>query len=477
MIFIEFQYILKIVFLEQNEGVNSMFERVKRYFREKNNSIHERAIPKSVLMKQIAKHIKRVGNFGTAALILVDIDEFHNLVETYGESICHQIIKETANRIVKLLPQQAMFSEMHLAGLLIFIPNENAQSKIEKLCKKMIESISSDFETDNLKNIHITASIGVCTYPQSGSVVKELLDNLDLATFVSRRGGGNKVTSYYATLSDNERDNMIYYEEIRTAIQKKEFVLYYQPIIDFENGTIFGAEALMRWNHPTKGVLPYLDFIQLMEQTGDIHWVGQWGIEQMIRFGKQVNTRFSSFHLVFSLNLGLKQLLNPNLARELIETAKSLNARPNRIMLEITNFMVYKKMRVVEANITRLKAFGFKIAVDGFPLEPQSVLAIQNSPIDVIKLGRAFLKDITNNFSEEKLLVNLIDYCKKNKKLIVCEGIETQELLQYVLEQNVLYGSGFLFARPLDGSSLIQYIEQESWKKVLKPKEETIQDL
>ncbi|MDE7263670.1 MAG: GGDEF domain-containing phosphodiesterase [Anaeroplasmataceae bacterium] len=444
-----------------------MFERIKKYFKEKNNSIHERAIPKSVLMKQINKHIKQVGNFGTAALILVDIDEFPNLVEAYGEGICHQIIRETTNRIVSLLPQQAMISEMHLAGVLIFIPDENTQSKIERLCKKLLESVSSDFETETLKNVHITASIGVCTYPQSGSMVKELLDNLDLATFVSKRGGGNKVTSYYATLSDDERDNMMYYEEIRTAIQKKEFVLYYQPIIDFEKGTIFGAEALMRWNHPTKGVLPYLDFIQLMEQTGDIHWVGQWGIEQMIRFGKLMNNRFSAHHMVFSLNLGLKQLLNPNLARELIETAKNLNARPNRIMLEITDFMVYKKMRVVEANITRLKAFGFKIAVDGFPLEQQSVLAIQNSPIDVIKLGRNFLKDITNNFSEEKLLVHLIDYCKKNKKLIVCEGIETRELLKYVLEQNIVYGSGFLFARPLDGSALMQYIEQESWKKVL----------
>ena len=163
----------------------------------------------------------------------------------------------------------------------------------------------------------------------------------------------------------------------------------------------------------------------------------------------------------------MKQLLNPNLARRLIDIAKELSVRPERIMLEITDCMVYDKMKVVEANLTRLKAFGFLIAVDSFPLDQQSILAVQNAPIDVIKLGRSFLKDITNNFSQEKLLELLIDYCKKNKKRLVCEGIETKELLQYVLDQKVTLGSGFYFTRPLDAEALKKYIEGSSWQNQL----------
>ncbi len=271
----------------------------------------------------------------------------------------------------------------------------------------------------------------------------------------------------FTTLSDDERDNKMYYEEIRTAIQRKEFVLYYHPILDLVNHTIYGAEALMRWNHPTKGILPPQDFIQLMEQTGDIHWVGEWGIDQMIRFQQEMQHLYPKLNLVFSLNLSLKQLLNPNLARRLIDIAKELSVRPERIMLEITDCMVYDKMKVVEANLTRLKAFGFLIAVDSFPLDQQSILAVQNAPIDVIKLGRSFLKDITNNFSQEKLLELLIDYCKKNKKRLVCEGIETKELLQYVLDQKVTLGSGFYFTRPLDAEALKKYIEGSSWQNQL----------
>ncbi|MDE7161482.1 MAG: bifunctional diguanylate cyclase/phosphodiesterase [Anaeroplasmataceae bacterium] len=448
-----------------------MFLNFKKYFKDKNNSIHERAIPKAQILKHINKHIRRVGNFGTATLILVDIDGFRNLIEMYGEDICNKVLKEVASKLVVLLPEQASFCQLRLDGILFFIPDEGAQSKIEKLCKKMLEVVRSPFMNEELENIHVTASIGVCIYPQSGSVVKELLDNLDLATFVSKRGGGNKVTSYYATLSDDERENMMYYEEIRTAIQKKEFVLYYQPILDFGNKTIFGAEALMRWNHPTKGVLPPQDFIQLLEQTGDIHWVGKWGIERMIRFQQMTNMKYPDLQMVFSLNLCLKQLLNPDLAKDLIEIAKRLNADPSRIMLEITDFMVYEKMKVVEANITRLKAFGFKIAVDGFPIDSQSVLAIQTCPVDVVKLGRVFLKDITNNFSQEKLLVNLLDYCHKNKKIVVCEGIETKELLNYTIEHNIHYGSGFYFARALDIPSLMNFIEGERWKQLLSTEE------
>lgn len=444
-----------------------MFSKIKKYFKDKNNSIHERAVPKAQIIKQITKHIKRVGNFGTAALIMVDIDEFRNLVEVYGDEICSKVLCEVTARLVELLPDNASISQVSADGILIFIPDEGTQSRIEKLCKKMLENARAPFRNEELENINITVSIGVCTYPQSGSIVKVLLDNLDLATFVSKRNGGNKVTSYYATLSDDERNNMMYYEEIRTAIQKKEFVLYYQPIVDFENKTLFGAEALMRWNHPTKGVLPPQDFIQLMEQTGDIHWVGQWGIERMIRFQQAMHTKFPNLPLVFSLNLCLKQLLNPNLAKDLIEIAQRLNVKTSRIMLEIMDFMVYEKMKVVEANITRLKAYGFKIAVDGFPLDPQSVLAIQKCPVDVVKLGRAFLKDITNNFSHEKLLVTLLDYCHKNKKIVVCEGIETKDLLHYVQEQNVNYGSGFYFARALDIPSFIKYVEDELWNTKL----------
>lgn len=444
-----------------------MFSKIKKYLKDRNDSISSRFIPNKQIFKLMQKHFKSVGNFGTATLILVDIDNFRNLKEVYGEEIGDKIITEVSKHLIALIPSEASISLLNTDGFLIFIPDEGLQSRVEKLCKKMLEAVKSSSNTEDLQHLSLSASIGVCTYPQSGSTVKELLEGVNLTTAVSKRSGGNKVTSYYATLSNDERSNMVQYEEIRTAIQKKEFILYYLPIIDITNQKLFGTEALTRWNHPTKGILPPKEFMQLLEQTGDIHWVGRWGMDRMVRFQQSLNIKYPELHLVFSLNLSLKQLLNPDLAVDFIEIIKQLNAKPSRIMLEITDFMVYKNMKVIEANITKLKAFGFRIAADCFPLNPQSVLAIQNSPIDVIKLSKDFLKDITNNFSQEKLLENLIEYCKKNNKMIICDGIETKDLLQYVKSQNLEFGSGFYFAKALDIPSLMKYIEEEKWKEQL----------
>lgn len=436
-----------------------MIGKIKKYFIEGRLFINEHLLPEKQINKIIKRHIKRVGNFGTAALILVDIDEYRNLIENYGDDIGLSILNRTIDSIISLIPDTALLSLIKAGSILIYIPDEGVQSKIEKLCKKIIENITESINASGLVDMKITASIGVCIYPQSGNNIKQLLDNLQLAAFVSKRNGGNKVTSYYATLSEEERKYMLNYEEIRTAIKKREFILYYQPIIDLEHQKIFGFEALLRWKHPTKGIISPQDFIGILEQTGDIHWIGQWELEKMLRFQQAINDKYENEQLYFSLNLSLKQLLNPNLAKSLIEIAKRHSVKTNKIILEITDFMVYEKMKIVQANITRLKAYGFKIAVDDFPINPQAILAIQNCSVDVIKLEKNFLKDIINNFSAEKLLVNLIDYCKKTKRIIICEGIESEQLLEYVSKQKIKYGSGFYFSKPLDNAGVIKYIE------------------
>ncbi len=434
-----------------------MFKKIKRYFVDGEIFFAENLLSKQQINKIIKKHIKKVGNFGTASLIMVDIDEYQNILDSHGEEIASNVLNKVIDSINTLLPDDSLLSIIKSGSLLIFIPNEGNQSKIEKLCKKIIENICSsaqDYETK------ITASIGVCIYPRSGNTLKQLLDNLNLATFVSKRNGGNKVTSYYETLSDEERNYMLNYEEIRTAIKKREFVLYYQPIIDFKNNKIYGFETLIRWNHPTKGLLSRIDFINLLEQTGDIHWLGQWELEKILRFQQSVNNKYPSENFIFSLNLSLKQLLNPLLAKSLIEVVKQINVKTNKILIEITDFVVYEKMKVVQANITRLKAYGFKIAADDFVVNPQSVLSVQNCPIDVIKLQKNFLKDIINNFSSERLLVDLIDYCNKTKKIIICDGIESIELYNYVKNQNIEYGSGLYFSKPVDNSNLLKFIDE-----------------
>ncbi len=438
-----------------------------KHFKEEDEIIVENAITKSQMLVSIQKHIKRVGNFGAASFLYVDIDSFHDLNSLFGVKACDEILREMATRIIRVLPYKATLCRYQNDEFLIFIRDEDNQLRNEKLCKKILDIINLPFQILVGEKINITASIGVCTFPQAGDNTTDLLNNLELTCYVSKRNGGNKFTNYYATLSDDEKDNMAYYKEIKEAIQKKEFVLYYQPIIDFKNRVIVGAEALMRWNHPTQGVLSPQKFIKVMEQSGDIRWVGEWGIDTMIKFQEEMTNKFPAIPMVFSLNLSTKQLLNPNLATSLINIATKHHAKPGNFMLEITDFMIYEKIGVIKTNIFKLKDYGFKIAVDGFVLDGQSVQSIQRSPVDVVKLGRSFLKDIDNNYMKERLLEILRNFSEENNRTIIAEGIEGPEGVQYVKNQGVYLGSGYYFAKPLDSSDFENYVDKMLWREQL----------
>ena len=434
-----------------------------RHFKEEDDIIVENAITTSQMLQSINKHIKRVGNFGALTLMYVDIDSFHDLNDLFGPKACDAILREVATRIIRVLPYKSTITRYRNDEFLIFIRDEDNAGRIEKVCQKILDIIHLPYQVLIGESINLSASIGVCTYPTAGYTLNELLTNLDLTTYVSKRDGGNKYTTYYATIADEEKENMSYYMEIKEAINNKEFVLYYQPIIDLNNRVILGAEALMRWNHPREGILSPNKFIKVMEQSGDIRWVGEWGIDAMIKLREEMRAKHPEIPLTLSLNLSTKQLINSNLANNLISIVTKHKAKPSEFMLEISDIMMYEKIGVIKTNIFKLKDFGFKIAVDNFKLDGQTVQMIQRSPVDVIKLGRDFLKDIEHNFMKEKLLAILMEFAKDNNKTIMAEGVEIPDHIEYVKRQNINIASGFYFAKPLNVDDFEQYIENKSW--------------
>ncbi len=460
-------FVAILVTLGLSAGCFFLIRRNIKKEKEASQIIVENAVTKKAMEESIRGYIKKIDRFGAFTLLYIDIDGFGDLNEVFGHDACDQLLKEVANRIIRVLPYKASITRYENDEFLVFVKDEDNIQRIEKLAQRITEVIDQPYQVTADESINITASVGVTTYPQAGENFEDLYSNLLLTTYVSKRDGGNKFTNFYASIVEEEKDNMAYFQEVKHAILNKEFVLYYQPIVNLNEKVLAGAEALMRWNHPTKGVQAPATFLKVLEQSGDIKWVGEWGIETMIRMHNTLAEKFPTVTCRLSLNLSTKQLLDSNLANKFIDIMQKNNAKPEHYMLEISDFMVMEKIAVIRTNIYKLRDYGFKIAVDGFELDGQSVQAIQKSPIDVIKLGRSFLKDIENNFMKEKLLQILVKYAVDNNRTLVCEGIETAEVGKYVKAQHVTLGQGYFFAKPLATDAFIEYIDRHQYRVLL----------
>ena len=460
-------FVAILVTLGLSAGCFFLIRRNIRKEREASQIIVENAVTKKAMEESIKGYIKKIDRFGAFTLLYIDIDGFGDLNEVFGHDACDQLLKEVANRIIRVLPYKASITRYVNDEFLVFVKDEDNTQRVEKLAQRITEVIDQPYQVTAGESINITASVGVTTYPQAGENFDDLYSNLLLTTYVSKRDGGNKFTNFYASIVEEEKDNMAYFQEVKHAILNKEFVLYYQPIVNLNEKVMAGAEALMRWNHPTKGVQAPATFLKVLEQSGDIKWVGEWGIETMIRMHNTLAEKFPTVTCRLSLNLSTKQLLDSNLANKFIDIMQKNNAKPEHYMLEISDFMVMEKIAVIRTNIYKLRDYGFKIAVDGFELDGQSVQAIQKSPIDVIKLGRSFLKDIENNFMKEKLLQILVKYAVDNNRTLICEGIETAEVGKYVKAQHVTLGQGYFFAKPLATDAFIEYIDRHQYRVLL----------
>lgn len=440
---------------------------IKRY-KEESDVILNEAYSKTQMKRTINKYIHKVGAYGACSFLYVDLDSFTDLNDLLGRKACDEILRQVALKIVRVLPYNANLSLYNNDEFLIFIREENNANSLEDLAKRICESVNTDYHITVAADIKLTCSIGCATYPTCGTNFATLLNNLELSTYISKRDGGNRYTTYYATLSEEEKDNFEFYTEIKSAIKNKEFVLFYQPIIDIDRNTIFGAEALMRWNHPTKGTISPAEFIPILEQSGDIKWVGEWGIETIIKEYLKLSSKYPEYDIKLSLNLSTKQLINPLLSNQFIEIIKKYDVDPSHFMLEVGEYTAYERLGQVKNNLLRLKDYGFLVAVDGFDLDETALNDIERAPIDVIKLDRTFLSDQTKQSIKEKFVALLVEFSKNYDHQLICEGVESLEMVEYIKKHDIHFAQGYYYSKPLTEVDFEAYIASRKWREISK---------
>ena len=379
----------------------------------------------------------------------ISFDNLNTFESQLDKSDMHDFLDQRAHIMLRNLPYGSKVCiQSKEKELYIFLPNIYDKQTLETLLENVKKSIEQSYVLFEELTIEPVSTISYAFYPDHGNTDEQLFNALHIASYHAGRSGGNTIKAYAPEMAKNQQYVEQYYQ-LKEAIKKKEFRFDYQPIIDISNKSIYGAEALLRWNHPTRGVLGPQQFMQLLEASGDIDWISLWGLETAIKAIDAYKRETGAESFKAHVNLSPRQLMNENIVITFQNLITRLRFPASDIILELLDFEEHVLNQQFIKTMIRLQSIGFLIAVDLNEVSYQTLALIEKHHIKVIKMTRKFMVSEQTDM-KNKLIKDLLDLAEKQKRIIIAEGIEEKEQADQLMKQNIKYVQGFLYARPMD---------------------------
>ncbi|GAB00501.1 MULTISPECIES: bifunctional diguanylate cyclase/phosphodiesterase [Acinetobacter] len=387
-----------------------------------------------------------------AAFLYIDLDRFKSVNDAFGHHIGDQLLIKMANRLHdKLTPSQKLF---RIGGDEFVLISENTDmNEAMQLAEEILHFIQETYLIAN-KEINISASLGIAMYPEHGTNVQDLLINADVAMLASKEQGRNTYTIFHS-MSDQQdvRSQSKLINDLYKAVEEQQFVLFYQPKFT-ANYEICGVEALIRWKHPSLGLLTPQMFIEGAEKTGLIIPMGYWALEQACQQIQKWEQSNSPFYPI-AVNLSALQFENKKLFCVLEKLLEKYQIQPEHLILEITESTAMHHIDSSIRTLERLRKLGIKIAIDDFGTGYSSFLYLKDLPIDELKIDRGFLTDLQPNSKEEAILESIIHLAAKLGLVVTAEGVETQQQADILTSLGCNQLQGYLLGIPVNVESLV----------------------
>lgn len=424
---------------------------------------------KSRFLTDISYYISKYRQEGSFTLVMLSLENIDDFIETFGRKESAKLTPKIAERLQQVLPTYAVTSRFSYDRFVVFIKHEDNSTSVSDICQGIIDALKQPLNLYGENSFELQVSVAATIYPLHSDKLKGLLENLDMAIYVARKQGYNNFVVYTQNIGDKETENLKYYQEIKDAIRKKEFTLYYQPIIDVTTNSVYGFESLLRWKHPEFGVLPPSKFINIMEQTGDIFWIGLWGFEELIKFYAEIKKYFPYQTFFASINVSPRQIYNVQFIDGIAKLAKKYRIDTSNFVFEFAEFTIFEKQEEIKRHIAALKNYGFKIAIDGMGLDTTILSKLDKAPIDIIKINRDFLRDYEEDQGMRNVVQMLVDFGKNFGKRIVIEGVENEEAVKVAKNLSISLAQGYYFSPPISDEEIIRYISHMQSKPSEKP--------
>lgn len=385
-----------------------------------------------------------------AALLYLDLDRFKFINDTLGHSYGDLLLREVANRIKTCIPKGATLSRQGGDEFTIFLPSVKKKDDVMKVVNLVIESFSEPFNLSE-NEVYIKTSVGISMYPEHGNTADTLIKNADTAMYKSKEISGNSYHFFIEGMDTRSFESVKYENALYKALDQDELVIYYQPQINYKTNALVGMEALLRWNHPTDGLIPPDKFIPIAEETGLIVPIGEWVLKEGCRKLKEWH-ELGFTNLNIAINLSVRQYEQDNLFTTIKNILEEVNLSPEYLHLELTENHIIKNTELTLQTMKQLKGLGIQIAIDDFGTGYSSLGYLKNLPINMLKIDKSFIQDMTN---DETAIINTIITLARNLNLdVIAEGVETKEQAEFLYSQNCYLMQGYYFSRPLKAEDI-----------------------
>jgi diguanylate cyclase (GGDEF)-like protein/PAS domain S-box-containing protein len=406
-------------------------------------------LPNLDLLRDRLRHaIARAQRAGLGlALLSVDLDHFKKVNESLGHTAGDGLLRAVAARLLDCGRKEDTIARVGGDEFLCVLEDLHQEERVADFARKVLKNLKSPFQIEG-HECFVTASIGVCLFPRDGEDVETLLQNADIAMYRAKENGRDSIQFYARDIHVRTLERLMMEQDLRRALEREELELHYQPQMDLRQGRIVGVEALLRWRHPRRGMIPPLDFIPLAEETGLIEIIGEWVLRTACRQAKTWQRQGLS-GLRMAVNMSPRQFLRPEAADAVARILRETDLEPGHLDLEITENLLMKDVAGSIAIMHALKDLGVKLSIDDFGTGYSSLSYLKQFPIDQLKIDKSFLREIATRREDAAITLAIIAMAHSLELTVIAEGVEDETQLAFLRSNQCDAIQGYYLSRPV----------------------------
>ena len=432
----------KIEHLEHHDSLTNLVNRF---------SLMERLSQALELAKRSDSHL---------AVLFINLDRFKNINDLLGHHIADSLLLNVAKRLLGAVRSADIVARLGGDEFVVVLSQTESEMTAAHIVEKIHLALSQIYLLDG-HDLHITSSIGISVFPHDGETAEELIKNSDFAMSHAKSKGRDNFQFFKQEMNSTVRDRLLLESDLRKAIEREEFLLHYQPQIDMATGRVVGVEALVRWQHPKRGIVPPDMFIPIAEETGLILPIGEWILRtacwQLVDWMSEGLPPFR-----MAVNLSARQFKQENLPDMVAEIIAEIGIDPHLLELEITESAAMDNIDTTILHLHRLREMGVELAIDDFGTGYSSLSYLKRFPANRLKIDRSFVLGIETDSDDAAIAAATIALAHKLGKEVVAEGVETEAQLIFLRDQHCDIIQGYYFSRPMPAKDVFTFIQQNS---------------